>query len=908
MFKIITNNIIIKNISYFILIFLLFNFLSCYTYKPLYDTKYEKNDSIEFKNPKYENNLNGTGWLLFGGMTVAIGTYSYFNPWYKMQNDQGQMENSPIVSSIVGMSGSIIFSILFKLIFYGDGIVKTGDEIDWLNVVDNNLKYIRSDYGKPRYISESMGNKRTICEVNSIYAQKLNNTMVNTTNQNTPTKVGKSSSANFIENNSGTWKGTGTQINNNSKWDIEIKIINEKQITISYPTLRCGGNLKLIKQSDVSAELEELIEYGKDKCLNNGKINLTNERWSAIQFKYYYKDGKYGAYGQLFKEKDEQISEKNKNKTDDDNNINVNIFQNPRILNQPELTSFDISPDSKYIVTSSEDKTIKLWNITNGEILYTLFETTYSPIAVCFSSDGKSIYSATKRHILNRWDANKASFINQIISFESWWDKINVISCSNNGKYINVGFKNGFYIKDIENGQLINSNIKSSVYNIDINSVTNHIVLACDKDIKLLDLPNLNVYRTFKSSNYPSDVKFTPDGNFIINSSNYSNEINLWRISNQQIVNVIKTEYENNTSIDISPDGKYLVISSLDGRVKVRGNEIIIFNLTNNKKIISFKGDGNIKKIRFSPNGKYLAAEFDDFLNIWDVSSLNIKPSESVTVGPTLIPYPETPKESDIDTEIPLTNIKQTNTYALIIGNEDYTIHQKNLSTEDNVTYAIKDAELFRKYCINTLGIPVENISLLRNEISTKMKQEIRNFSNIPLYKQDEEVKLLFYYVGHGAPDFTNNNESYILPIDVSEANIYDGIQLSQLYKDLTENSPIRVTAFIDACFSKGLIASRGVRVQPKPNTLFGNIIVFNAVSGSQKALPYDDKQHGLFTYYLLKKIKDSKGDINYGELSDYIKENVSLQANKLHYMEQNPSTDASIPLKPFFWRSFKLK
>ncbi len=54
-----------------------------------------------------------------------------------------------------------------------------------------------------------------------------------------------------------------------------------------------------------------------------------------------------------------------------------------------------------------------------------------------------------------------------------------------------------------------------------------------------------------------------------------------------------------------------------------------------------------------------------------------------------------------------------------------------------------------------------------------------------------------------------------------------------------------------------GLLAARSIKVRPKQNVVNGNLVVFSASSGEQSALPYENEQHGMFTFYLLKKIKE---------------------------------------------------
>ena len=264
---------------------------------------------------------------------------------------------------------------------------------------------------------------------------------------------------------------------------------------------------------------------------------------------------------------------------------------------------------------------------------------------------------------------------------------------------------------------------------------------------------------------------------------------------------------------------------------------------------------------------------------------------------------------SDVDKNIPINNSKLKYRYALVIGNEDYTRFQTNLSNEINVDYANNDAEIFAKYCKLALGVPNDNIFLLKDAISTQIKREVEKISKMIMYSQGK-AEIIFYYAGHGIPHELTK-EPYIVPVDVAGDNLEDGVALSWLYKKFTEYDSKLVTIFIDACFSggarnQGLIAARGVKVKPKENAISGNCIVFTSSSDIQSSLSFKKMNHGMFTYYLLKKLKESCGSISFGELSDYLYENVALNSLKVNGKEQTPKTLVS-PNIVDNWRSLTL-
>ena len=84
-------------------------------------------------------------------------------------------------------------------------------------------------------------------------------------------------------------------------------------------------------------------------------------------------------------------------------------------------------------------------------------------------------------------------------------------------------------------------------------------------------------------------------------------------------------------------------------------------------------------------------------------------------------------------------------------------------------------------------------------------------------------------------------------------------------------------------------------------------MVVFTAAQGDETAWPYAEKGHGLFTYYLLKKLKDTKGDVDYGTLESYIRKEVTRKAAVVNNKAQTPTVSCS-PLMNDSWRNLKLK
>ena len=173
------------------------------------------------------------------------------------------------------------------------------------------------------------------------------------------------------------------------------------------------------------------------------------------------------------------------------------------------------------------------------------------------------------------------------------------------------------------------------------------------------------------------------------------------------------------------------------------------------------------------------------------------------------------------------------------------------------------------------------------------------------------EAKVIFYYAGHGIPNETDKS-AYLLPVDGYGSNVETGYSLKELYAALSEHPAKSVTVFLDACFSgtkrEGdmLASARGVAIKVSETAPKGNMVVFSAAQGDETAYPYKEKGHGMFTYYLLKKIQEAGSEVTLGELSEYVRDEVRKQSIVTNKKMQTPTVIVSPSIRGD-WEELKL-
>ncbi len=292
--------------------------------------------------------------------------------------------------------------------------------------------------------------------------------------------------------------------------------------------------------------------------------------------------------------------------------------------------------------------------------------------------------------------------------------------------------------------------------------------------------------------------------------------------------------------------------------------------------------------------------------NSFEAWYANIPSIKEISVPVNISEHHDSPKvipDINVDINIPVSSLINKKTFAVIIGNENYQRVSK-------VDFAINDAKIFAAYCQKTLGMPFNNIRIYKDATYGSMMSALKDIKQIAeAYKGN--INIIFYYAGHGVPNETNRN-AFLLPVDVDGSQTDLCLGVNKLYQELNSLNARSVVVFMDACFSgsqrgEGMLASaRGVALKVKNDIPQGNMVVFTAATGDQTAYPFLEKGHGMFTYFLLKKLQETKGGATLGEIGSYVSEQVAQQSVVVNGKSQTPTVISSVNMGEG-WKSMKL-
>ncbi|NJO42029.1 MAG: hypothetical protein HC865_15720 [Cyanobacteria bacterium RU_5_0] len=275
------------------------------------------------------------------------------------------------------------------------------------------------------------------------------------------------------------------------------------------------------------------------------------------------------------------------------------------------------SPDGQFIASSSTDHTIKLWNANTGQLLRTLQDHTNAVLSIAWSPDGRFIASGSSDHTVKLWDVATGQCLRTIQGHRNW---VRSVAWSPNSQFIASG-GNDQRIKlwDVQSGQLLKTSqehgeqIWSIAWSPDGTMIASG---SADHTVKLWTInPGQELSTLQGHADWVRSVAWSPDGTTLASGSS-DHTIKLWDIHTGQILKTLHGHTEQIWSIAWSPNGALLASGSIDHTVK-------LWDAQTGKLLKSLQGHTNwIRSLAWNPEGTRLASGGGDHkVKIWDIGS-----------------------------------------------------------------------------------------------------------------------------------------------------------------------------------------------------------------------------------------------------------------------------------------------
>ena len=237
--------------------------------------------------------------------------------------------------------------------------------------------------------------------------------------------------------------------------------------------------------------------------------------------------------------------------------------------------SVAITPDGRTVVSSSLDKTLKIWDLVTGTCRATFEGHANFVLGVAITPDGRTVVSGSGDKTLKIWDLATG---NCRATLKVHTDMVRGVAITPNGRTVVSG--------------------------------------SGDKTLKIWDLATGNCHATLEGHASPVlGVAITPDGRTVVSGSS-DKTLKVWDLATGNCRATLEGHANSVFSVAITPDGRTIVSGSLDKTLKV-------WDLATGNCRATLEGHTDIVRgVAIAPDGQTVVSGSDDkTLKVWDLAT-----------------------------------------------------------------------------------------------------------------------------------------------------------------------------------------------------------------------------------------------------------------------------------------------
>jgi len=247
----------------------------------------------------------------------------------------------------------------------------------------------------------------------------------------------------------------------------------------------------------------------------------------------------------------------------------------PQLGHSYEISSAVISPDGRTMLTGSDDRTARLWDIATGRELRQFLGHTGSVHSVAFSPDGRAVLTGGNDNTARLWDVATGRELRQFLGHT---EAVYSVAFSPDGRTVLTG--------------------------------------SVDKTARLWDVATARELRQFLGhTNYLLSATFSPDGRNVLTGSG-DKTARLWDAATGRELRQFKGHLDEVVSVAFAADGRTLLTGSHDKTAR-------LWDAVTGRELRQFVGHtAQLSSVSFSPVGRtVLTGGWDNTARLWDAAT-----------------------------------------------------------------------------------------------------------------------------------------------------------------------------------------------------------------------------------------------------------------------------------------------
>lgn len=292
-----------------------------------------------------------------------------------------------------------------------------------------------------------------------------------------------------------------------------------------------------------------------------------------------------------------------------------------------QVNSVAVTPDGQYIVSGSgyhngDDHTVRLWELNTGDIIKVFEGHRFRVNAVAVSADGKTIYSDDRFHNIKVWGIKHQYELKSFVA-DNARDEVFAFSVTETDTYMpfipnrKLGLKllnmttqsaDKFFYKEFIKKTDSSTSISPFRFRSAMVTPDGQYVIGANKRIEVFNFKTGDNTKTFHSAAYGiKAVDMSFDGRYVASAK--SHDLEIWDMKGEQTLRVLKGHEWRITDVAITSDLKYAISGDVHGIGK-------LWDIEKKEEMKSYSMGGvDIISVDISPDGQFVLLISGDVLS-----------------------------------------------------------------------------------------------------------------------------------------------------------------------------------------------------------------------------------------------------------------------------------------------------
>ncbi|KAF5337789.1 hypothetical protein D9758_016297 [Tetrapyrgos nigripes] len=281
------------------------------------------------------------------------------------------------------------------------------------------------------------------------------------------------------------------------------------------------------------------------------------------------------------------------------------------------VRSVAFSADGQRVVSGSEDKTIRIWNVETGEEEKKLEGHSHWVTSVAFSADGQRVVSGSSDKTIRIWNVETGEEEKKLEGHSHW---VTSVAFSADGQRVVSGSSDKtIRIWNVETGEEEKKLEGHSdwVTSVAFSADGQRVVFgSSDKTIRIWNVGTGEEEKKLEGhSHWVTSVAFSADGQRVVSGSS-DKTIRIWNVETGEEEKKLEGHSDWVRSVAFSADGQRVVSGSDDKTIR-------IWNVETGEEEKKLEGHSDwVRSVAFSADGQRVVSGSDDkTIRIWNVET-----------------------------------------------------------------------------------------------------------------------------------------------------------------------------------------------------------------------------------------------------------------------------------------------